>query len=458
METYNKMNWPLVLVLLCAFVAVTPAMAGAEIGDIYSSDTYWVNRKAEAMEHVMKAYTSHPEHITRNLTAEIHSMKNETMGDHDFDELELVNGTRRNLRARRYKGPCKVSNPIDRCWRCDKNWANDRKKMANCALGFGAGTTGGKDGPIYVVTDSSDDNMEEPKNGTLRHAVIQDGPLWIIFGSSMTITLQHELLVTGDKTIDGRGAYVKIAGGSGITVQFVKNVIIANLKIKQIKATSGGIIRDSTTHKGLRTFDEGDGITVFGSSNVWIDHCSMSKCEDGIIDAVKGSTAVTISNCHFTDHSKVLLFGANNWDPIDKVMQITVAFNHFGKRLEQRMPRCRWGMFHIVNNDYTYWEMYAVGGSAGATIISQGNRYIAPPGLYFKEVTHRDWPDDSWKGWTWVSDSDLFMNGAFFLPSGDPAGAQKYGLLDLVEKMPGSAVGRITRFSGALSCKIGKPC
>lgn len=228
------------------------------------------------------------------------------MGDHDFDELEMVNGTRRNLRARKYKGPCKVSNPIDRCWRCDKNWASDRKKMANCALGFGAGTTGGKDGPIYIVTDSSDDNMEEPKNGTLRHAVIQDGPLWIIFGYSMTITLQHELLVTGDKTIDGRGAYVKIAGGSGITVQFVKNVIISNLKIKQIKATSGGIIRDSTTHKGLRTFDEGDGITVFGSSNVWIDHCSMSKCEDGIIDAVKGSTAVTISNCHFTDHSKVV--------------------------------------------------------------------------------------------------------------------------------------------------------
>ncbi|XP_019183506.1 PREDICTED: probable pectate lyase P56 [Ipomoea nil] len=452
---FNKMNWSL-LVVFFAFGAVIPAVAG-ELGDIHSSDLYWVNRKAEAMDYAMKAFTKHPEHVTRNITAEVHSMRHETMAFED--DREVVNGTRRHLRGKKFKGPCKALNPIDRCWRCDKDWVKNRKRMADCALGFGAGTTGGKDGPYYVVTDSSDNEMEEPKPGTLRHAVIQDGPLWIIFSASMTITLQHELLVTSDKTIDGRGAYVKIVGGAGFTVQFVKNVIITNLKIKRIKATSGGIIRDSATHKGLRTFDEGDGITIFGSSNVWIDHLSMSRCEDGIIDAVKGSTAVTISNCHFTDHSKVLLFGANNWDPIDKVMQITVAFNHFGKRLEQRMPRCRWGLFHIINNDYTHWEMYAVGGSAGSTIISQGNRYIAPPGpSYFKEITHRDWPNDEWKGWTWVSDRDEFVNDAFFTPSGDPQGAVKYGRLDLLDPMPSSHAGKITRFAGALSCKYGKPC
>ena len=70
-------------------------------------------------------------------------------------------------------------------------------------------------------------------------------------------------------------------------------------------------------------------------------------------------------------------------------MQITVAFNHFGRGLRQRMPRCRWGFFHVLNNDYTHWLMYAVGGSEHPTIISQGNRYTAPSNANAKEVISR---------------------------------------------------------------------
>ena len=81
-----------------------------------------------------------------------------------------------------------------------------------------------------------------------------------------------------------------------------------------------------------------------------------------------------------------MLFGAKNGDEFDKKMQITVAFNHFGKRLNQRMPRVRYGMVHVVNNDYTHWEMYAIGGNMNPTIISQGNRFIAPPKEDCKQV------------------------------------------------------------------------
>lgn len=48
--------------------------------------------------------------------------------------------------------------------------------------------------------------------------------------------------------------------------------------------------------------------------------------------------------------------------------------------------RCRHGYFHVVNNDYTHWEMYAIGGSADPTINSQGNRYLAPANPFAKEV------------------------------------------------------------------------
>jgi pectate lyase len=81
-----------------------------------------------------------------------------------------------------------------------------------------------------------------------------------------------------------------------------------------------------------------------------------------------------------------MLFGASESYSGDGIMQITVAFNHFGRGLVQRMPRCRWGFVHVVNNDYTHWLMYAIGGSSHPTIISQGNRFIAPPNGFAKEV------------------------------------------------------------------------
>ncbi|XP_019186377.1 PREDICTED: pectate lyase-like [Ipomoea nil] len=460
MAASTKILWWVYLALL-SIAAVIPATTA----DV--SDDVWKQREAEARRGLLQAYHPNPEKITTELNERVSIGLNETYNNRElYDDSNNNNNdnvTRRELRRKKgSKEPCRATNPIDQCWRCRADWSDgpNRFRLADCALGFAKGTTGGKGGRIYVVKDASDDDVQEPKAGTLRHAVIQKEPLWIVFAASMTIKLSGELLVQGNKTIDGRGAFVNIAGGAGMTLQSVNNVIIHNIKVGDIKSSPGGIIRDCVDHKGMRTHDEGDGITIFGSHHVWIDHVSMHNCEDGLIDAAAGATAVTVSNCHFTDHDKVLLFGANNEDSIDKRMQITLAFNHFGKRLHQRMPRCRWGLFHIVNNDYTHWEMYAVGGSSGATIISQGNRYIAQPGEnFFKEVTHRDCPDDSWKKWTWVSSGDVFMNGAFFTPSGDPKGVEKYGYRDNLRPLSGKEVGRLARYSGHLGrCTPGRKC
>ncbi|MBA0702628.1 hypothetical protein Goari_022267 [Gossypium aridum] len=70
------------------------------------------------------------------------------------------------------------------CWRCDFDWEKNRKNLVNCALGFARGTTGGKGGEFYVVTNPID-NATDRKPGTLRHAVTQTGPLWITFKRSM---------------------------------------------------------------------------------------------------------------------------------------------------------------------------------------------------------------------------------------------------------------------------------
>ena len=187
-----------------------------------------------------------------------------------------------------------------------------------------------------------------------------------------------------------------------MTIQFVQNVIIHGIRIHDIKPASGGIIRDSLAHLGLRTVSDGDAISLFGSSNVWIDHVSMARCTDGLVDAIMGTTAVTISNCKFNQHNDVMLLGASDGYGEDSIMQVTVAFNRFGRGCVQRMPRCRYGFVHIINNDYSKWEKYAIGGSAHPTIVSQGNRFKAADDGALKQVIHRDYaPESEWKKWQW---------------------------------------------------------
>lgn len=126
---------------------------------------------------------------------------------------------------------CLTGNPIDDCWKCDPNWPNNRQSLADCAIGFGQYAVGGKNGEYYIVTDDSDDDAVNPKPGTLRYAVIQVEPLWIVFPRNMLIKLSQELIFNSYKTLDGRGANVHIVGGGCITLQYISNVIIHNIHI-----------------------------------------------------------------------------------------------------------------------------------------------------------------------------------------------------------------------------------
>ncbi|XP_027358994.1 pectate lyase-like [Abrus precatorius] len=424
-------------------LAITIPCLEAGIGEF---DDYLKVQSEEARQRALESYVPDPEAVTQELNFHVH--------------LYAANSTlRRELRQKpKNNKVCEATNPIDTCWRCDKDWASNRFKLAECGKGFGRRATGGLGGPIYVVTDESDDDMENPRPGTLRYGVVLKGPVWIIFQRSMVITLKQELMVSSDKTIDGRGANVQIRDGAGITLQFVSNVIIHGIRIKNILSKEGGMIKDSYNHIGLRTRSDGDAISIFTASNLWIDHVSLSNCADGLIDVIQGSTAITISNCHMTKHNDVMLFGANDQHSEDKIMQITVAFNHFGQGLIQRMPRCRFGFVHVLNNDYTHWMMYAIGGSSGPTILSQGNRFIAPNNDAAKEITHRDYASpEVWKNWQWQSEMDLFMNGAKFTTSGAPIKIS-YNKGLIMKPRDGAHVSRLTRHAGALSCVVGRPC
>lgn len=367
----------------------------------------------------------------------------------------IINSTRRGRELGLLS--CATGNPIDDCWRCDPNWESNRKRLADCGVGFGEDAIGGKNGQFYVVTDPRDDPVN-PSNGTLRHAVIQTEPLWIIFQNDMVIQLKEELIMNSFKTIDGRGANVHIGNGPCITVQNVTNIIIHGIHIHDCKRAGNAMVKDSPQHTGWRTVSDGDGISIFTGRHIWVDHCSMSNCEDGLIDAVKSSTHITISNNYFTHHDKVMLLGHSDSYSEDRIMQVTVAFNHFGQGLTQRMPRCRFGYFHILNNDYTEWEMYAIGGSANPTILSQGNRFMASAKPSTKEVTKRQNAEQSeWKNWNWRSEDDVLLNDAYFTQSGSRE-SSAYATAYSTTPKSSALVGELTTNAGVLSCKKGTRC
>ncbi|XP_015577038.1 probable pectate lyase 22 [Ricinus communis] len=354
------------------------------------------------------------------------------------------------------KESCRFGNPIDDCWRCDSEWETNRKMLADCAIGFGRNAVGGRDGEFYVVTDSDNDDPVNPFPGTLRYGVIQEEPLWIIFDHDMVIKLKEELLMNSYKTIDGRGYNIQIAEGPCITIQNVSSIIIHNIYIRDCIPAGNTVVRDSTKHAGMRGYSDGDGISIYAARDVWIDHCTLANCRDGLIDAVLGSTAITVSNNYMLHHNEVMLMGHSDDFLEDKNMQVTIAFNFFGDGLTQRMPRCRHGYFHIVNNIYTGWEMYAIGGSANPTINSQGNVFVAKS---TKEVTKREISsgDEEWKSWNWRSDGDMMLNGAFFTPSGEKGPASYMKASSMVAR-PAAFLTDISPSAGALDCQRGQQC
>ncbi|KAL5538407.1 hypothetical protein UlMin_044126 [Ulmus minor] len=383
-------------------------------------------------------------------------------GQHPFPEQVVhevhrkVNAslTRRQMlettRKDQSSADCLTGNPIDDCWKCDPEWPNNRQRLADCAIGFGQYALGGKGGEYYIVTDSSDDDAVNPKPGTLRYAVIQTEPLWIVFPENMMIKLSQELIFNSFKTLDGRGANVHIVGGGCVTLQYISNVIIHNIHIHHCHPSGNSNVRSSPTHYGFRTESDGDGISIFGSKDIWIDHCSLSHCKDGLIDAVMGSTGITISNNFFSHHNEVMLLGHSDDYLPDSGMQVTIAFNHFGEKLVQRMPRCRRGYIHVVNNDFTRWEMYAIGGSGNPTINSQGNRYVAPIDRNAKEVTKRvETGEGEWKSWNWRSEGDLMVNGAYFVASGEGVEV-KYEKAYSVEPKSAVLIDMLTLHAGPL--------
>uniref|UniRef100_M8C0B6 Pectate lyase n=1 Tax=Aegilops tauschii TaxID=37682 RepID=M8C0B6_AEGTA len=255
-------------------------------------------------------------------------------------------------------------NVIDRCWRGQSNWANDRQRLPQCSVGFAGNMS--YEVTAYTVTDPSDDPVR-PRPGTLRY---------------------------GATLLPGK---------------------------------------------------------------VWIDHNTLSRCEDGLLDVTRSSTDVTISNNWFHDHDKVMLLGHEDQHVADRRMRVTVAFNRFGPNVSQRMPRIRHGYAHVVNNLYDGWREYAIGGSMGPTVKSQGNLFIASTTDSANVTRRMPVGDAAGEDWHWHSTGDSFENGAVFKQTGNRV-RPNYNRDQAFPAASSSEVRSLTKDAGALRCSAGAAC
>ena len=150
------------------------------------------------------------------------------------------------------------------------------------ADGGGRYTTGGQGGNIYVVT-SLEDDIVDPKIGTLRYGIQTTGKRIIVFNVAGRIDLKGDLSIrSGSVTILGQSA-----PGDGICLSGYPLLVRAN----------NVIIRFLRFRMGDLNGREADALTIEkGHSNIIIDHCSCSWSTDECL-SIYGVENATVQYC-----------------------------------------------------------------------------------------------------------------------------------------------------------------
>ncbi len=200
--------------------------------------------------------------------------------------------------------------------------------LSFAADGYGRNATGGTGGASVTVTTAA--QLRQYAESSTTYIITVSGT--IDLGASGRVN------VKSNKTLKGANTSATIKGT--INLSSVNNVIIQNLNV--------------TANTGEPASN--DGISVNGSTNVFITKCTVYDCTDGNIDIAKGSDNVTVSWCKFyytrnNGHNFSNLIGSSDTDTGG--YRITFHHNWWSTGCKQRMPADRFGPFHLYNN---YWD------------------------------------------------------------------------------------------------------
>jgi pectate lyase len=216
----------------------------------------------------------------------------------------------------------------------------------NGLIGWGAykdldqnGTTGGSNGPVVRVNSKAD--LEKYAKALEPYTILVEGSL---SGSGMVV-------VASDKSIIGSGSGATF-DGFGVDIRNKKNVILRNLIIKNAKP---------------------DAIAMLNTQHAWVDHCDLSRSDDGLLDFTHGSDFLTVSWTIFHDHNKVSIAnsGAQDFEDVGK-NNVTFHHNWFYNTV-QRNPRIGYGLAHVFNNYFANVTSYCIGYHTGANVLVENN-------------------------------------------------------------------------------------
>ncbi|KAF2137386.1 polysaccharide lyase family 1 protein [Aplosporella prunicola CBS 121167] len=176
------------------------------------------------------------------------------------------------------------------------------------------------------------------------------------------ITGSEKIYVGSNKSILGVDSDSGLEG-VGLLVRDAKNVIIRNLAISKVEA------------------DNGDAISIDGSTNVWVDHCDLSSdlsadkdFYDGLLDISHGADYVTVSNVYFHDHHKNSLVGHSDSNADEDTGKLHVTYyNNYWSNVGSRCPLVRFGTVHVVNNYYENVSVSGINTRMGAQVLVENN-------------------------------------------------------------------------------------
>jgi pectate lyase len=274
------------------------------------------------------------------------------------------------------------------------------------AEGFGAATPGGRGGKVMIVT-----NLNPDGPGSLQEACAAEGPRIVVFAVSgvirNTITIEHSNITLAGQTAPGAGITIEgmLVCKPGIRDIVVRFVRIRPRPVEEVirpKEEGGGPLAVRLGKIGVRLIppdegplDEYDAVKLTRTSNVVLDHVSMSWSVDEMIDMCYTRHA-TIQWCTMEEAAKghTKYGGLHNFGPLAAYAPTYSSFHHnLFANLSRRCPAVREGPSDVRNNvvyNFQHGFTHDLSGAGSFNVV--GNYYKKGPN------SGRTVPGASWTG------------------------------------------------------------
>ncbi|MET1071371.1 MAG: RICIN domain-containing protein [Umezawaea sp.] len=230
-----------------------------------------------------------------------------------------------------------------------RTWAGTADGFA----GTDGGTTGGAAGPTVTVTTYAD---------LVRYATASTPYVIRVNGAVTATPYGTELKVASDKTIVGVGTAGHVVNGGFFLGVGVHNVIIRNLTIRDTLMAS-----DDPDDKD---FDY-DGVQMDGAHHVWIDHNTITRMNDGLIDSRADTSYLTVSWNVLAQNNKTFGIG---WTT-NVTSRMTIHHNWFRDTNQRNPSTDNVAYAHLYNNYLQNIKSYG-NYARGATRMVLENSYF----------------------------------------------------------------------------------